>query len=281
MSKNLQGLADQWFVTNGVVAVGPVDFERLARGVAHGRIPTASFVRHQSWKVWRELREIGGLSAIDRLETVERLAGVSVVAEERAADPRSYPPPPLEVQTTPIDSVADSQPPLSSVRAAAVDPVGVLAAARDLEDALLLTLSTGVAAANSDAGLLHRDRPELGSIVTSYAHGPNAEVVLGSRLPEDDPSVIAARSGRTVMGDPQVGEIGRYIAGRLSPSLGMVRGVAMVPVVVFGQLVGMLEIGRTQTPFRAREVARVEDVIDALTARIVVQGWLELPDYGD
>ena len=25
---------------------------------------------------------------------------------------------------------------------------------------------------------------------------------------------------------------------------------------------------------------RVEDVIDALTARIVVQGWLELPGYG-
>jgi hypothetical protein len=262
-------------VTNGVVAVGPVDFERLTRGVAHGRIPIGSFVRHQSWKVWRELREIGQLSSLQRAETVSRLAGVSAVAEERAADPRSYPPPPLDVPRGPFDSTKDSQPPLSSVRPAAVNPVGVLAAAGDLEDAFMLTLSTSVAAANADAGLLHRERKELGAVVASYAHGPNLETLLGSRLVEDDPSLVAARSGRTVMGEPELGEVGRYIAGRLAPSLLVIRGVAMVPVIVFGELLAVLEIGRGQTPFRAREIARVEDVIDALTARIVVQGWLE------
>ncbi len=77
-------MVDQWFVTNGVVAVGPVDFERVARGVAHGRIPPTSFVRHHSWKVWRELAEIEGLSAVDRLETVRRLAGISSVADRRS-----------------------------------------------------------------------------------------------------------------------------------------------------------------------------------------------------
>jgi hypothetical protein len=268
------GTPDQWFVTNGVVAVGPVEFDRLARGIAHGQISAGSFVRHQSWKVWRELSEIGGLSATDRYQTVRRLAGISHVAEARAADPRSTPPPPLEVAPDSYRMREDSHPPLSSVRPAAVDPVGVLAAARNLEDALLLTLSTAVAASKGDAGLLHRARPELGAVVTTYAHGPNVETLLGSRLDADDPSLLAAVNGRTILGEPQLGDAGRYIAGRLTPCLGTVHGVAMVPVVVFGQLLALLELGRALTPFRAREIARVEDVVEALVARIVVEGWL-------
>src|SRR5678809_554657 len=175
MIKELPDFVDQWFVTNGVVAVGPVDFERVSRGVAHGRIAPSSFVRHRSWKVWRELREIEALSSADREETVRRLAGISVGAEVRAADPTSRPPPPLVAYR----ASADSQPPLSSVRPASVDPVGVLASATDLEDALLLCLSTAVAAANADAGLLHRERRELGAVVTSYAHGAATEDLLG------------------------------------------------------------------------------------------------------
>jgi hypothetical protein len=272
MTKDIEGLTDQWFVTNGVVAHGPVDFDRVAAGVAHGRISPRSFVRHQSWKVWRALAEIEGLSALDRRETVQRLAGISFVAEERAADPRSYPPPPLSSPEA-GDLRMDSTPPLSSVRPAAVDPVGVLSSARDLEDALLLTLSTAVAAATADAGLLHRPRPELGAVVTSYAHGPHAEGLLGDRLAEDDPSLLAAKNGYTILGEPQPGDAGRYIAGRLTPCLGTVRGIAMIPVIVFDDLVAMLELGRTTSAFRAREIGRVEDVVEALVGRIVVQGW--------
>lgn len=271
MTTDSKGLPDQWFVTNGVVAMGPVEFERLATGLAGGKIPPASFVRHKSWRVWRELREIEKLSTRDRFETVLMLADISGAAEKRAANPSSCPPPPLEDAP---DSTADSQPPLSSMRPAAVDPVAVLAAARNLEDALLLTLSTAIAAANADVGLLHQTRPEHGAVVTSYAHGKNAEALLGARIPEDDPALVSARTGRTVMGEPQHGDTGRYIAGRLSPCLGTVRGVAMVPVVVFGELVALIELGRGQTPFRAREIARVEDVIEAFTARVVVQGWI-------
>jgi hypothetical protein len=90
----------------------------------------------------------------------------------------------------------------------------------------------------------------------------------------DDPSLIAARAGRTVMGEPQLGDAGRYIAGRFSPCLGTARGVAMVPAIVFGDLVAIIEVGRASAPFRAREVARIEDVVEALTGRIVVQGWI-------
>jgi hypothetical protein len=276
MPNDLVGTPDQWFVTNGLVAVGPVEFDRLARDMAHGQIPVGSFVRHHSWKVWRELSEIGGLSSADREETVRRLAGISSVAEARAADPRSTPPPPLEVPADSSRLRSDSHPPLSSVRPASVDPVGVMAAARHLEDALLLSLSTAMAAAKSDAGLLHRARPELGAVVTSYVHGPGTEALLGARLAADDPSLAAAVSGRTILGEPQLGDAGRYIAGRFAPSLGAVRGVAMVPVVVFGELVALIELGRVQAPFRAREIARVEDVVEALSARIVVEGWISI-----
>jgi hypothetical protein len=268
----IEGQSDQWFVTNGVVALGPVDFDRLTSGVAYGRISPTSFVRHRSWKVWRALAEIEGLSTSDRHETVARLAGLSSVAEERAADPRSYPPPPLSSPEA-ADRNMDSTPPLASVRPAAVDPVGVLGSARDLEDALLLTLSTAVAASKADIGLLHRPRPELGAVVTSYAHGPNAESLLGTRLAEDDPALSAARTGHTILGEPQLGDAGRYIAGRLGPCLGGARGIAMVPVIVFGDLIAMLELGRSLSAFRAREIARVEDVVEALVGRIVVEGW--------
>jgi hypothetical protein len=267
---------DQWFVTNGVVAVGPLDFERLAVGVARGRIPESSYVRHHSWKVWRALTEIGNLSASDRDETVQRLATLSEGAEERAANPRSHPPPPLGPGSgAPGRREESPPPPLSSVRPAAVDPVGVLAAAGDMENALLLTLTTSIAAAKADAGVLYRDRAELGAVVAAYAQGIDAEGLLGARLSEDDPSLVAARLGRTVLGEPVLGDAGRYIAGRFAPGLGAPLGVAMVPVNVGGTLVAAIEVARVHRPFRAREIARIEDVVEALTARIVVEGWVD------
>jgi hypothetical protein len=36
----------------------------------------------------------------------------------------------------------------------------------------------------------------------------------------------------------------------------------------------MIELGRSARLFRAREIARVEDVVEALAERIVVAGWL-------
>jgi hypothetical protein len=268
----LRDASDQWFLTTGVVAVGPIDFERLTHGVRQGSIPASAFVRHQSWRVWRTLQEIEGLTAADRRETVTRLAGMNAVAEERAADPHSQPPPPISGEL--FEGHEASSPPLSSVRPRSVDPVGVLAAARGYEEALLLTLNTAVTAANADAGFLHRARRELSAVVTTYAQGPSTETLLGSRIPFDDPALIAARTGRTILGEPQLGEAGRYIAGRFSPCLGVVRGVALVPVLVFGDLLAFVVLGRCVSPFRACEFARVDDVVEALTARAVVEGWI-------
>src|ERR1700754_2263124 len=86
--------SDRWFVTNGVVAVGPVTFELVLRGVAHGRISTSSFIRHESWQGWRRLDELESLSAGHRRKTIEDLATASAGVEERARSVFSEPPPP-------------------------------------------------------------------------------------------------------------------------------------------------------------------------------------------
>jgi hypothetical protein len=52
-------------------------------------------------------------------------------------------------------------------------------------------------------------------------------------------------------------------------------GVAMVPLRLYGELVALFEVGRGGHPFRAREIARVEDVVEVLTERAVLMGWFE------
>lgn len=269
LGPQISGL-DRWFVTNGVTAVGPVSYELLRRGVESGRIPSGSFVRHDSWKVWRRLDDLEQLSAAKREEAVQHLAAVSAAAEERASNPYNEPPPPpteeeLRAQEEPAK--------LPSMRPAAVDPAGVLESATDLEQAMLLALSTAVTAAGAHIGFLHLSRVDLGATVTSFAHGPDAEVLLGERLAPNDPALLAAQAGHTVMGEPRLGEAGRYIAGRMTRCLPGPRGVAMVPVMVDGHMSAMIEVGRASRPFRASELARVEEVAEALAKRIVALGW--------
>ncbi|HEY3500775.1 MAG TPA: DUF4339 domain-containing protein [Polyangiaceae bacterium] len=267
---------DRWFVTNGIVAVGPVSFELLIRGAAHGRIPSGSFVRHESWQVWRRLDEIESMPLDGRQQTVEDLAKPSETLESRASNPLDSvaPPPPDDLSLT----LRPSSPPptvRSTFRAAAVDPVGVLSHAFDLGEALLLAISTAVTASGAEVGLVHRARHDLRSVVTVGGHGPRTERLLGERIAEDDPTLDAARNGYTVISEPGLGCESRYVLGRMMRCLPDVRGVAMVPLCLYGELVALLEVGRGGQPFRAREIARMEDVVEVLTERAVLMGWLE------
>ena len=99
--------------------------------------------------------------------------------------------------------------------------------------------------------------------------------MLGKRLATDDPVLAAAEAGHTVIAEPRFGDAGRYMVGRMSRCVPNPRGLAMVPLVLHGGLVALIELGRRYRPFRAREVARVEDVVEALAERIVVMGWLD------
>lgn len=267
--------SDRWFVTNGVAAVGPVTFELVMRGVAFGRISSGSFIRHESWQVWRRLDEMESLSAAHRNQTVTELASATAHAEQRAQSPLSEPPPPPtgeELSSRPFNS---RPAPRQSFRPVSVDPVGVLAQASELGDALLLTVSTAVAAASADVGLVHRVRGDLKAAVTVGGHGPGTELLLGERLSRDDPTLSAARAGRSVLSEPLPGDVSRYVIGRIERCLPEPASVAMVPLLFYGELVALFEIGRKGRPFRAHEVARVEDVVEALAERTVVMGWLD------
>ena len=257
---------DRWYVTNGVVAVGPVSYELLQRGIGAGRIPPGSFVRHGTWKVWRRLEDIKALSAAKRKETIEHLAAVSASAEERASSPFHEPPTPPASEEIEAATVVEAPP---SIRPPAmVDPAGVLANATDLEQAMLLSLSTAVTAAGAHIGFMHLVRPDLQATVCTFANGPDAEVLLGERLAPNDAALLAAQAGHTIMGEPRLGEAGRYIAGRMARCLPGPRGVAMIPVMAEGHMRAMIEVGRASRPFRAHEIARVEEVAETLARRI-------------
>ena len=269
------GASDRWFVTNGIVAMGPVSYELVLRGVAYGRIPSGSFVRHETWQVWRRLEDIEAESAGGRRQIIAELAEHSAAVEKRARSVGSLPPPPpsgaeLSSRTENIDRAARQ-----SFRPAAVDPVGVLANASELSEALLLTVVTAVTAAAADIGLVHRVRPDLGAAITVGGHGLSTERLLGERLNADDPTLVAARGGHSVLTEPQCGEVGRHLLGRMTRCSSEVKSVAMVPLLVYGELVALFEVGRKSRPFRAREIGRVEDVVEALAERSVVMGWAE------
>jgi len=187
----------------------------------------------------------------------------------------SIPPPPptgaeLSSRTENIDRA-----PRQSFRPAAVDPVGVLANASEFSEALLLTVVTAVTAAGAEFGLVHRVRADLGAAVTVGGHGPATETLLGERLAADDPTLVAARGGHSVLTEPQCGEVGRHLLGRMTRCSRDVKSVAMVPLLVYGKLIALFEVGRRSRPFKAREIGRVEDVVEALAERSVVMGWAE------
>lgn len=267
--------SDRWFVTNGIVALGPVSFELVLRGVAYGRIPASSFVRHESWQVWRKLEDIDNHSSGTRRQIIAELAQHSAGAEKRAQSVFSLPPPPPTGAELSSRTENVARAPRTSFRPAAVDAVGVLTCANELSEALLLTVVTAVTAAGADLGLMHRVRADLGVVITEGGHGPGTELLLGERLADDDPTLVAARGGHSVLTEPQCGEVGRHLLGRMTRCSSEVKSVAMVPVLVYGELVALFEVGRKSRPFRAREIGRVEDVVEALAERCVVMGWAE------
>jgi hypothetical protein len=265
---------DVWFATDGLLHLGPVSFDALAQEAVRGAISSAAVVRHASWRVWRSLQELRELNAEGRRRMARSLADLSAGVDQRASGPYSVPPPPPSSSDL-LQSQIDSTPPPRLSRPVMVDPVGVLAELENFGEAQFTALSTAVAAASAEVGLLHVFRRDLGAAITTYAHGPNAELLLGERIPDDDPTLLAARAGYTIIGEPHPGEAARFIAGRLNRALPGTRGVAMIPLMAKRELVSLLEVGRRFRPFRAREIARVEDVVEALTERAVVAGWLE------
>ncbi len=267
---------DSWFLTNGVIAAGPTPFDNVARSVAEGRVSRSVFVRHASWNVWQRYEDIEELDTFALGRLVDRLGRASAGIEEGSNQSGSDKTPVPSIEEAP-SSARSQRVTRSSIRPVSVDPVGVLGQARDMDEAFLLTLSTAVAAAAAHVGLLHRYNDNLGTAVTSCAQGSGMERLLGARIPMTDPVLAAAQSGTTIIGEPNLGEAGRYIAARFNLAGVSPIGVAMIPIRLFDKLLATLEVGQIARAFTAREVSRIEDVADVLAERLVVNGWFELP----
>ncbi len=199
-----------WYVTNGDAVVGPVGTELLLRGITNARIPDDCMVTQESWGEWRNLVEIRELSAIGPVPCWNVGSGVST--------PRV--------------------------------PEELVQRAHDAGEALLFAMHAAVTAIRATAGLVHRIREPFVGLVTSSAHGPGVDDQLGHVVSRTDPTLALAQERKILIGHPGESLAERAIARRFSSCSGELRGVAMVPVFDGDTLLAMLELARTDHPFR-------------------------------
>ena len=245
---------DEWYVTDGATAVGPVGLELLGRGIAAGRVPPDAFVRHASWGSWRGLADL--------------------VEQEPLFDPRRTLTPLRAPRKEPARETLDSIDLVEEVddRVEPADETSedAFARATDLSEALLILMAAAVKECEAEAALVHGVLPS-GSVVVC-SHGPRMFEVLGNKLPAFDPVLATAKKGLTLFAEPAPGVGGTGIKVRLSRLGERVQSVFMVPLLVGGRLLAFIEVGRTK-PFRARDAAEVERLVDALVSRIERSSW--------
>src|SRR5215510_8290854 len=128
---------DRWYVTNGANAVGPVDFQLLARGIRAGKVPLESFIRHEGWKVWRPLADVA-----------EVIHGTPLAPPVMPAPPVSK-----SADAASTDDITEpGRPSLPGERLAA----DAIAGATDLREALLLVMAAVVQRTSAEAAIVHR-----------------------------------------------------------------------------------------------------------------------------
>jgi hypothetical protein len=89
--------------------------------------------------------------------------------------------------------------------------------------------------------------------------GPMPTVMLGQPLPENDLALHAAFRGQAIVGPP-FGRAQDALAIRFASSKNGVGAVAMVPLVLHGHLMAMLELGRPGHAFRRADLQRAERI---------------------
>jgi hypothetical protein len=267
------GAADRWYVTNGSTAVGPVRLDLLARGIEAGKVPPESFVRHEAWKVWRPVAElVEALEAGAPLDEA-RPAPTPLSDEETptsvdfaplSREPEPYEPEP--VSTDDVDTLIGARP----MRPDELTAADTFAGAADLRDALLLLLSAAVGQSGADVALVHEVTGE--GAVALAGHGPGAFAVLGEPIRLLDPVFVAAAGGNAVVAEPSPGPAGAALLARLGRLGPEIEAGFMLPVQPSGRLLAMIEVGRRE-PFRPREVAAVEELVQALVATVEASAW--------
>jgi hypothetical protein len=146
------------------------------------------------------------------------------------------------------------------------DATARLPVTRDVGELLASCLELAARALEANAGLIHRHRSPLALPVTSAIFGADPER-LGEVLPPGDPGYGLAQRGRGLCGSPQQGLAHRLVAERLTQDAPMI-SVAMTPIVASGRLVALLELGRTDHPFRADDASALAEFAAHVARRI-------------
>jgi hypothetical protein len=213
--------APEWLVCNGSVTVGPVRTDLLLRGVLHGRVPSSSWVRQTGWQAWRELYKIREVSALRRVleRGVDDQLGSSTLREGAEALPQ----------------------------------------ASDAGEALLIALHAAANATSATVGLAHRVREPLRLPTTSCVFEASSER-LGEVLPWFDPTFALARTGAVCLlrGSGKPGSAEHASARRLSPDSPL-SGVALLPIRVANEVHAVLELGRSDHPFRSSDSSELSE----------------------
>ncbi|HPB94975.1 MAG TPA: hypothetical protein PKW66_03625, partial [Polyangiaceae bacterium] len=222
---------------------GPMNTVTLLQGVAEGHVPTDSLVRAHAWSQWRNILQIREVSAFQK-------------ASNPSFEPRwELPYPEDEGQ-----ALARS----------------FLRCAISSTEALLLAMHAAVELTRAEVAMVHRYRGPERAFVTSFTHGDGLEPSVGHALPGYDAACVAAMDGRGVWGSQGVGSAQRALVARLSRGMAL-RGVAMVPIRVMDRTYAMLELGRSDHPFRNCDKARLTGVRRALEQVFVGEGWNPWP----
>jgi hypothetical protein len=231
-----------------------VALELLARGIAAGRVPPDAFVRHASWGSWRGLANLVEQDpSFDPRRTLTPLRA-----------PKKEPPHDTLDSIDVVEVVDDPTEPADETSEDA------FARAADLPEALLVLMAAAVKQCEAEAALVHGALPSGSMVVCS--HGPRMFEVLGTKLPAFDPVITAAKKGLTLFAEPTPGIAGTGIRARLSRLGERIQSAFMVPLLVEGRLLAFIEVGRAK-PFRARDAAEVEGLVDALVARVERSSW--------
>lgn len=151
-------------------------------------------------------------------------------------------------------------------------PLGLREAVQRLPKTLelgeLLSAALVLAASVLDAsvGLVHRYRAPLSLPVTSTVLGASFER-LGDVLPSGDPAYLLALRGKGLCGSPESGLAERLVAQRLQHEAPLA-AVAMTPIRIHGRLVALLELGRSDHPFRVDDADDLAEFAAEIARRL-------------
>lgn len=241
-----------WYVWSGESVEGPMNTAMLLQGVSYGRVPTHSLVRAHAWTAWRELPRIREVRALQR---------------EKSRKGAHWHPPLGWLPPHPGDEAEHNT-------------ARTLCVATSQLETMLLALHAAVQETGAQVGLVHRFRSGDGVFATVFTHGPNLNRLEGEIVPGHDAAGAAALRGRGVVGSQGLGPSQRAVIGRLGTTSLPLHGVAMVPVRAGGRTIAMIELGRSDHPFRGCDKLRLAGVRRAVECRCEESGFgVEVPRH--